>query len=138
MVKTHINAVIACDIQKVWDTVLDIAEYPLWRSDLSKTEVLSDRQFIEHTKDHVATTFTVTLLEPCQRWEFDMENKQMKGHWIGIFHNRGSKTEIEFIEEVNVRKIWMKPFVKTYLKKQQDQFVQDLKTRLEKIQDTKE
>ena len=138
MVKTHINAVIACNIQKVWDTVLNIEQYPLWRSDLSKTEILSDRQFIEYTKDHVATTFTVTLLEPCQRWEFDMENKQMKGHWIGIFHNRGSKTEIEFIEEVNVRKIWMKPFVKTYLKKQQAQFVQDLKTRLEKIQDTKE
>ena len=132
MVKTHIKAIIACDIQKVWDTVLNIEQYPLWRSDLSKTEILSDRQFIEYTKDHVATTFTVTLLQPCQRWEFDIDNSHIKGHWTGIFHRTGQRTEIQFIEDVTPKKIWMKPFVKSYLKKQQARFVDDLKAALKK------
>lgn len=132
MVKEHIKASIACDIRKVWDTVLNIEQYPLWRSDLSKTEILSDRQFIEYTKDHVATTFTVTLLQPCQRWEFDIDNSHIKGHWTGIFHSIGQRTEIQFIEDVTAKKIWMKPFVKSYLKKQQARFVDDLKAALKK------
>ena len=42
-----------------------------------------------------------------------------------------SKTEIDFTENVIPKKCFMKPFVKTYLKKQQKQFVMDLKKALE-------
>ena len=42
-----------------------------------------------------------------------------------------SKTEIDFTENVIPKKWFMKPFVKTYLKKQQKQFVLDLKKALE-------
>lgn len=38
-----------------------------------------------------------------------------------------SKTEIDFTEYVTVKKIFMKPFIKLYLRKQQAQFVADLK-----------
>ena len=36
-------------------------------------------------------------------------------------------TEIDFTEQVTAKKIFMKPFIKSYLKKQQAQFVADLK-----------
>ena len=52
------------DIQKVWNIVLAVDKYNLWRSDLSKTEIINDKQFIEYTKNGYATTFTVTVAEP--------------------------------------------------------------------------
>lgn len=56
-----------------------------------------------------------------------MENSNMKGHWVGIFTSKDDKTEIDFTEQVIAKKFFMKPFVKSYLKKQQTQFVMDLK-----------
>ena len=56
----------------------------------------------------------------------------MKGHWVGIFTSIDDKTEIDFTEQVTAKKFYMKPFVKSYLKKQQTQFVMDLKRILEK------
>lgn len=126
MATSNIKALIPSELRQVWDFVLDIENYAAWRSDLSKTEVISDKQFIEYTKDGYPTTFTVTLVEPYRRWEFDMENSNMKGHWIGIFTAKGDETEIDFTEQVEAKKLLMKPFVKSYLKKQQIQFVADI------------
>ena len=126
MTTSNIKALIPGELRKVWKLVLDIENYGAWRSDLSKTEVISDTQFIEYTKDGYPTTFTVTLVEPYRRWEFDMENSNMKGHWIGAFTDKGNETEIDFTERVEAKKWLMKPFVKSYLKKQQAQFVADI------------
>ena len=132
MASSNIKAVILGGLQQVWELILDIENYAAWRSDLSKTEVISDTQFIEYTKDGYPTTFTVTLVDPYKRWEFDMENSNMKGHWIGVFTAKGDETEIDFTEQVIAKKFYMKPFVKSYLKKQQTQFIMDLKRILEK------
>ena len=126
MAVSNIKALIPGELQKVWELVLDIENYGAWRSDLSKTEVINDEQFIEYTKDGCPTTFTVTVVDPYRRWEFDMENSNMKGHWIGIFTAKGDETEIDFTEQVEAKKLLMKPFVKSYLKKQQAQFVADM------------
>ncbi len=126
MATSNIKAIIPGELHKVWELVLDIENYAAWRSDLSKTEVISDKQFIEYTKDGYPTTFTVTLVEPYRRWEFDMENSNMTGHWIGIFTAKADETEIDFTECVEAKKLLMKPFVKSYLKKQQVQFVADI------------
>ena len=126
MATSNIKALIPVELRKVWELVLDVENYADWRSDLSKTEVISDMQFIEYTKDGYSTTFTVTLSEPYRRWEFDMENSNMKGHWIGIFTAKADETEIDFTEFVETKKLLMKPFVKSYLKKQQIQFVADI------------
>ena len=126
MAVSNIKALIPGELQKVWELVLNTENYAAWRSDLSKTEVISDKQFIEYTKDGYPTTFTVTLVEPYRRWEFDMENSNMTGHWIGIFTAKADETEIDFTECVEAKKLLMKPFVKSYLKKQQIQFVADI------------
>lgn len=127
MAISNIKALLPVELHKVWDFVLDIENYAAWRSDLSKTEVISDKQFIEYTKDGYPTTFTVTLVELYRRWEFDMENDNMKGHWTGIFTAKGNETEIDFTELVEAKKLLLKPFVKLYLKKQQTQFVADIR-----------
>lgn len=132
MATSNIKEIIDHDIHKVWETVLAVEEYSEWRSDLSKTEVINEKQFIEYAKDGFVTTFTVTVVEPYRRWGFDMENSNIKGQWIGIFTSKGNKTQIDFMECVTAKKIIMKPFLKSYLRNQQAQFVTDLKKVLDK------
>ena len=129
MAVSNIKAVFQCSIQKTWETVTSMEEYA-WRSDLGRIEIVDENRFIEYTKEGYATTFTVTEKVPYKRWEFDMENDNMKGHWIGIFTQQGEETVIDFTEEVTAKKALMKPFVKAYLKKQQAQYVSDLQKAL--------
>ncbi len=124
-----VQDVLPVDIHRVWETVTSVEDYG-WRSDLSRTEIVSGTQFVEYTKDGYATTFTVTRKEPCARWEFDMENGNMKGHWTGVFTPKGEQTEIIFTENVTPKRVFLKPFVKLYLKRQQALFLADLKRAL--------
>ncbi len=126
MVKATIKAVFESDIQTVWGVVTDVEKYSEWRSDLSKCEIVDEKHFTEYTKDGYATYFTVTNTETFKCWEFDMKNSNMTGHWIGKFSAKGNTTEVEFMEEVNVKNIIMKLFVKGYLKRQQATFTADL------------
>lgn len=130
MAISKIKAAFQNDVKDVWDVVTSLNNYQ-WRSDLSRIEVISDRQFIEYTKDGYATTFTITVTEPFERWEFDMENSNMKGHWTGVFSFQNGQTEIEFTENVTAKKLIMKPFVKSFLKKQQKLYVSDLRKALQ-------
>ena len=129
MAISNMKAVFQCDVKKVWDIVTSL-ENCTWRSDLSKIEILNEKQFVEYTKDGFATTFTITATEPLKRWEFDMENDNIKGHWIGIFTQKDGVTEIDFSEDVTAKKIFMRPFVKSFLKKQQTQYISDLQKAL--------
>lgn len=129
MVSSNIKAVFQSSIENVWNVVTSLENYQ-WRSDISKIEIINDQQFIEYTKDGYPTTFTVTNTEQYKCWEFDMENSNMNGHWSGIFTEIDGKTEIDFTEEVTAKKLIMKPFVKGYLKKQQEQYVSDLRKAL--------
>ena len=129
MAVSTIKAIFPCDVKRVWETVTSLEDYT-WRSDLSKIEILSDKQFVEYTKEGYATTFTITVMELYQRWEFDMDNDNIMGHWTGVFTQKDGQTEIEFTEDIAAKKFIMKPFVKAYLKKQQSQYVSDLKNAL--------
>lgn len=130
MAVSNIKAVFQSNIQDVWNIVTSLEKYQ-WRSDLSKIEIINEKQFIEYAKNEYATTFTITVSEPFKRWEFDMENSNMKGHWTGIFTEKDGQTEIDFTEDVTAKKLIMKPFVKAYLKKQQELYVSDLRKALQ-------
>ena len=107
MAVSNIKAIFETDIHKVWDIVFAAYKYSSWRSDLSKTEIINEKQFIEYTKDGYATTFSITAVEPYRRWEFDMENSNMAGHWIGVFMAKGNKTQVDFTENVIPKKWFM-------------------------------
>lgn len=130
MPSATMKAVLQCNVQKVWETVTSLDNYG-WRSDISRIEVIGKTQFVEYTKEGYATTFTITAEETHRRWEFDIENSNIKGHWTGIFSEQNGQTEIEFTEEVTAKNLLMKPFVKGYLKKQQAQYLSDLKKACE-------
>lgn len=129
MTNAKIEASFPYSLQKVWDTVTSLHDIS-WRSDLGKVQVLSSTKFIEYTKRGYPTTFTVTEMQPYQRWEFDMENQNIKGHWTGIFSYENGETTICFTEVVVAKKLFMKPLVKIYLKKQQQTYISDLQKAL--------
>ena len=96
MAAAAIKAVLHCDIEKVWNLITSLDNYS-WRSDLSKIEVLTvGKKFVEHSKDGYATAFTITLFEPMKRYEFDMDNENMHGHWVGSFSYDNGKTVVDF------------------------------------------
>lgn len=99
MAISNIKAVFPNNIQDVWNVVPSLKKYQ-WRSDLSKIQIINENQFIEYTKEGYATAFTITVSEPFKRWEFDMENSNMKGHWSGSFTEKNGHTEIDFTENV--------------------------------------
>ena len=59
-----------------------------------------------------------------------MDNENMHGHWVGLFSCGNGETTIDFTENVTVKKLFLKPFVGAYLKKQQAAYVDDLKKAL--------
>lgn len=124
-----VKATFRCSVKRVWETVTDLESYS-WRSDLERIEEISDTHFAEYSKDGFKTDFTVTANEYCRRWEFDLENANIKGHWTGVFTEENDKTTIEFTEDVTAKKLFMKPFVKGFLKKQQALYIEDLKKAL--------
>jgi len=131
MATANMKAEFTSEISKIWNVVTSCTEYA-WRSDLSKIEVVEDgKKFIEYTKDGYPTEFTITVYEPYKRYEFDMNNNNMQGHWIGIFTESDGVVTIDFTEEVFAKKAIMKPFVGMYLKKQQASYLADLKKVLE-------
>ncbi len=131
MAISNIKADFQYEIEKVWNTVTSLENYS-WRSDLSKIEVLENsNKFVEYTKEGYTTNFTVTKSESLKRWEFDIENDNIKGHWTGVFSYQNGVTTVDFTEDVIAKKVIMKPFVGMYLKKQQKTYIADLRKALE-------
>ena len=53
MAVSNIKAVFQSDVQKVWKIVTDVKNYPIWRSDLIRTDVYK-RQLLLETTGHSA------------------------------------------------------------------------------------
>lgn len=131
MAVANIKAMFHYEIEKVWELVVALDDYS-WRSDLSRIEIIEKgKKFVEYTKSGYPTTFTITHFEPCRRYEFDIENSNMFGHWVGLFIYKDDKTLIDFTENITVKSLIMKPFVGRYLKKQQLTYIKDLRNVLE-------
>ena len=130
---SQITAVFKANPKTVWDIVTNNEDYA-WRSDLSEIIISPDKSaFTEITVNGEKTCFTITKKEPCRRYEFDMENKMLRGHWIGLFtETEGGGTKITFREEVQVKNPaieLLSRFVFS-LKKVQEAYVADLRKKL--------
>lgn len=132
MASSNIKVSFPVDVETVWKIVTALDDYS-WRSDISNIEILNKTTFVEYTKDGFATTFTITATKPFKRWEFDMENDNIKGHWVGLFSQNGKQTTIDFTENISVKKWFLKPLAKLFLKKQQTTYVKDLEQALKQI-----
>lgn len=127
MTVSNLKSILPGDVHKVWSVVTTASEYPRWRTDLSRVQILGPDAFLEYTADGFVTKFTIIRAKPGQLWELEMDNTNLHGRWVGRFRQQGLATVVDFTEYVSLKKVWMKPFVKGYLKKQQAQFIADLR-----------
>ena len=130
MANANIKVILRSNIDKVWEVVTDNRNCA-WRSDINSIDILENGNgFVEYTENGFATTFMITKKEAMKQYEFDISNKNMHGHWTGVFKELSEGTEIDFTEEVSANHPMMNLFVGAYLKKQQKQYVKDLKKAL--------
>lgn len=129
MAVSNLKATLICPIEIVWDTVTNLNDYS-WRSDLKDVRIIDEHSFIEITKDGIETYFKITECIKYQSWIFEIENKNIKGTWIGEFYAEGDKTILDFTENIVSKKSILKPFISLYLKRQQKIYFRDLKAKL--------
>lgn len=130
MIKSSIKKQFSCDKNKLWDVITDNNNYS-WRSDLSKIEIIDNIHFVEYTKNNFPTYFTITSKIKLEEYKFDIENKNLKGKWIGVFKELPNGTiELDFTEEIEGNNFIMKLLAKLYLKSQQKRYMRDLEKEL--------
>lgn len=129
MAVSNLRATLICPIEIVWDTVTNLNDYS-WRSDLKDVRIIDEYNFIEITKDGIETYFKITECIKYQSWIFEIENKNIKGTWVGKFYADGDKTILDFTENIVSKKSILKPFISLYLKRQQKIYFRDLKAKL--------
>lgn len=130
MISSTIKVIVPNDIKSVWYVVTTIENYE-WRSDLQDADYINPKEFYEVDLNGFKTNFKITLENPYSRWEFDIDNSRISGHWIGIFTITSEGTQLEFIENISPKKVYLKPFIKSFLKKQQSLYINDLLKRLD-------
>lgn len=129
MATSNMKVTILCPIEIVWDTVTNLNDFS-WRSDLKAVKIIDENNFIEITKNGVETYFRITECIKYQSWIFVIENKNIKGTWVGKFYVEDDKTILDFTENVVSKKLIFKPFISLYLKRQQRIYFKDLKVKL--------
>lgn len=134
MIIVNIKASFTCDRKKLWEIVTNNKDYQ-WRSDLNKIEIQDTLNFTEYTHKNYPTFFTITYKEDQKRYEFDIKNDTIQGHWIGLFKETKGGCEIDFTEQIEVHNVIMRVFAKMYLKKQQRQYVRDLTKKVAQLQE---
>ena len=129
MAVSNMRATLLYPIEVVWDTVMNLKDFS-WRSDLKDVRIIDENNFIEITKNGVETYFRITECIKYQSWIFEIENKNIKGAWVGKFYVEDDKTILDFTETVVSKKLIFKPFISLYLKRQQKIYFRDLKVKL--------
>lgn len=119
-------------LDNVWDYMTNLNNQ-LWRTNIKDVQIIDDFHFIEFDNDGYETHFTITNKVKNDIYEFDIQNQNIKGHWIGRLRQIDNHyVHIEFTEIIHVHNKIMNLFAKNYLKKQQQQYIADLKNVLQR------
>ena len=116
-----------CTVEKAFELVATVEKQMEWRTDLKEVEVISPRQFIEHTKDGYSTYYTVTKMGYNQYWQRTFENENLEGFSLYTFIPKGNKTQFVMTEKARTSKLLMKPYVRNFLKGHQYHYIHNLK-----------
>ena len=107
MAVSKVTCSFPCTVEQLWQIVTDLTHTD-WRSDLARVEVLD---------------------------AFTMENGNMSGSWEGHFEAMKGGSWLTCVETVNGKRWWMRPFVPSYLKRQQKMYLDDLLREVNRITD---
>ena len=130
MIKSEKTIILKTEIEKIWKVLTD-NENTSWRSDLSRVEIIDEINFIEYTTKGVKTEFKITKKQPYEFYEFEIKNENLTGYFTAKLREiENKKTELILTEEVKVKNPIMRVFAKSYLKKQQQTYANDIQKTL--------
>lgn len=130
MIEAKKIVILPFPVSLVWNIVTD-NDHTTWRSDIERVEI-DGNHFTEYTHKNFPTKFTITNMEHEKQYEFDLENQNMSGKWIGRFEAVDSNhTKLVLIEQITVKNWLMRKIAPIYLKKQQKKYIHDLKIELQ-------
>lgn len=132
--KSTIIVEIPANVKVIWDIVTD-NKNTTWRSDLSKVEVIDDKEFVEYTNKGVATKFTIEAKNPYEYYSFSFGNENMQGLWHGKFESiNDNLTKLEFVEEITIKNKVLELLSILFfpIKKMQKQYMRDLQMEISK------
>lgn len=130
MIRSELMVTIEGKVEEVWNVITDNDNYQ-WRSDLDRIEKIEEDVFVEYTKNNFPTRFKITKKDTTARYEFDIENVNLTGHFTAMLKAiSDTETKLTLIEEIEVNHFFMKLFAKKYLQKQQQRYVEDLQKEL--------
>ncbi len=120
------------DSTAVWNAMTDHTDFS-WRSDLTRINTVSDREFIEIFKNGNETRFLITEKEPCRKYAFHMEHTLFTGEWSGVFTDLPDRrTKVVLTERLCFKNpaIYLLSFFAMNLKSMQKRYIRDLKKKL--------
>jgi len=130
------QVIFSSPIETVWEIVTNNNDYS-WRTDIKFIEQFDDgkrwKEYYDYSKKRY-TTFTITKIVNREEYCFNMENINFNGNWTGTFSEvNDGKTKCFFREEIDIKNpiIWAISYIAFDLKKMQNQYIADLKVKLE-------
>ena len=130
-ITSSVTAVLPAPPERVWAVVTDLDRWQ-WRSGLTGVEHVGEHGFIEYDRTGFPTRFTVTDCRPPSFWAFDLENANLTGRWTGEFQRVEGGVQVTFTEYITPKKGWMRFFARGYLRRQQAQYLADLRRVLDR------
>lgn len=118
-----------CPIEEVWNKITNLHDFS-WRSDLQNVKIIDENNFVEISKNGIETHFEFTDFLKYKCWAFKIENENIVGTWVGKFYSHGNKTTLDFTEDIVSKNFIFKPFIGSYIRKQQRRYFKDLKKEL--------
>lgn len=125
-----IEETFSSDIDKIWDLMTNL-DHQEWRSQIERIEKLEHHRFIEYDKDGYKTEFVILNKIKPDIYEFNLKNDNIEGHWIGKLKRLDNGyVQLRMTEAIQVKRKIMKIFADKYIRKQQIQYINDLKKAL--------
>lgn len=102
-----------------------------WRTSIIEVKDIGFHKFIEVEKNNFETELTIINKVENDVYELNLSNQNMNGHWIGKLQQLSDgRVKLEMTHSITMKKKMLPFLVKTYIKQQQNHYMNDLRKAL--------
>ena len=120
-------------IEKVFQSVTDVANQTSWRSDVQEIKIIDQDTWTEIPQKGTPITFKTKQKVQNQLFEIEIiEPKSFNGHWVGTFEQTTSGTKVVFKEVITIDNPFFRVMSLLFidLDKTMELYMNNLKTKL--------